>query len=161
MAIGADHRWLSYVLAAGLMLAPAVLRAQSEGPAIVPPNLAAAAAQYRHALEEYNRAQSGLRRGRQRLLAFGHRKAPIAQLQARARRGVSLEDYVLDQPPVYTGPPKPRNPLGPEAPAHRVYVPVVADFLAAAATGIQVQPAAAAERQRVQTRLCRSRPPPD
>ena len=36
------------------------------------------------------------------------------------------------QPPVYSGPPKPRNPLKPEAPPQRVYVPVVADFLSAA-----------------------------
>ena len=52
---------------------------------------------------------------------------------AKRARGepVAIEDYVLDQPPVYTGPPKPRNPLRPEAP-HPVYVPVVADFLAAA-----------------------------
>ena len=45
---------------------------------------------------------------------------------------LSLDDYVLAQPPVYSGPPKPRNPLQPEVPPHRVYVPVVADFLSAA-----------------------------
>ena len=46
---------------------------------------------------------------------------------------VSIDDYVLTQPPVYTGPPRPRDPSKPaeEAPP-RVYVPVVADFLAAA-----------------------------
>lgn len=48
---------------------------------------------------------------------------------------VALEDYVLDQPPVYGGPPKPVDPAAPapEPPsAERRYIPVVADFLRAA-----------------------------
>jgi hypothetical protein len=40
---------------------------------------------------------------------------------------LSVNDYVLAQPPVYTGPPNPGK-----RPPHPVYVPVVADFLAAA-----------------------------
>ena len=47
---------------------------------------------------------------------------------------------MLDQPPVYTGPPKPRNPLKPEVPSHPVYVPVVADFLAAAQQEFKFSP---------------------
>ncbi len=46
---------------------------------------------------------------------------------------ISLDDYVLTQPPVYTGPPKPRDPSKPEAAqTPPPYVPVVTDFLAAA-----------------------------
>ena len=49
------------------------------------------------------------------------------------RDGTLLDDYVLAQPPVYTGPPRPRDPTQPpEAAPLRPYVPVVADFLAAA-----------------------------
>jgi hypothetical protein len=53
------------------------------------------------------------------------------------RRGgepVGLDDYVLAQPPVYAGPPRPVDPSAPDQPPPRPpYIPVVADFLAAAA----------------------------
>jgi len=140
MAIGADHRWLSFVLAAGLMLAPAVLQAQSEGPAIVPPNLAAAAAQYRRALEEYNSARQAYT-----AVAGAYWRSITEKRQLRNSKrahgeALALGDYVLDQPPVYTGPPKPRNPLQPEAPERPPYVPVVADFLAAALSEFKFSP---------------------
>jgi hypothetical protein len=45
---------------------------------------------------------------------------------------IVLDDYVLTQPPVYTGPPQPVNPAAPKTPTPKVYVPVVADFLNAA-----------------------------
>jgi hypothetical protein len=45
---------------------------------------------------------------------------------------VALDDYVLTQPPKYTGPPRPVNPEAPQEKPPRPYVPVVADFLAAA-----------------------------
>jgi hypothetical protein len=45
---------------------------------------------------------------------------------------VALDDYVLTQPPKYTGPPRPVNPEAPHEKPPRAYVPVVADFLAAA-----------------------------
>jgi hypothetical protein len=48
---------------------------------------------------------------------------------------------VLLQPPVYTGPPKPQNPsLPPQPPKPPPYVPVVADFLAAALNEFQFSP---------------------
>ena len=53
----------------------------------------------------------------------------------RNHEPVGLNDYVLTQPPVYTGPPKPpeyvpkRDPTKPP----RAPIPVVADFLKAAA----------------------------
>jgi hypothetical protein len=43
-----------------------------------------------------------------------------------------LDDYVLTQPPVYSGPPRPRDPLKPQENQPPPYVPVVSDFLAAA-----------------------------
>ena len=44
---------------------------------------------------------------------------------------LSIDDYVLTQPPVYTGPPRPRDPSKPaETAPPPPYVPVVSDFLA-------------------------------
>ena len=64
---------------------------------------------------------------------------------AKRRDGqpVSLDDYVLVQPPVYAGPKRPVNPE-PEEKEHverpRKYIPVVADLLKAAATQYQFTP---------------------
>ena len=60
---------------------------------------------------------------------------------ARAARQSRIDDYVLVQPPVYTGPPKPQNPsLPPVPPPRPPYVPVVADFLAAAQQEFKFSP---------------------
>jgi hypothetical protein len=45
----------------------------------------------------------------------------------RAREEPTLDQYVVEQPPLYTGPPKPQDPEKPHAAPE--YVPVVADFL--------------------------------
>jgi len=107
--------------------------AQNAGSAVaLSPELAAAMAQYRRALEEYNRAWQ---RYTAASSAYWNQISEKRQLRnAKRARGepVSISDYVLTQPPVYTGPPKPRNPLKPEVPPPRIYVPVVADFVAAA-----------------------------
>ena len=51
----------------------------------------------------------------------------------RNNQTVQIDDYVLTQPPVYTGPPKPANlPRIPQQ-APPVYVPVIADFVNSAA----------------------------
>lgn len=43
---------------------------------------------------------------------------------------LSLDNYVLAQPPAYQGPPEPKNPAGSQKPPPlRSYVPIVADFL--------------------------------
>ena len=54
---------------------------------------------------------------------------------------LALDDYVLDQPPVYSGPPKPRDPSKlAEPPTLPPYVPVVADFLVAALNEFKFAP---------------------
>jgi len=125
MAIVPARLCLRFLLAAGLVLSPVMLRAQS---AVI----SAALAQYHQALETYNRAQQiyAAVAG-----AYWHSITEKRQLRnAKRARGeaLAIDDYVLDQPPTYTGPPRPRNPLQPEAPPHRAYVPVVTDLLAAA-----------------------------
>jgi hypothetical protein len=51
-----------------------------------------------------------------------------------AHEEILVDDYVLTQPPVYSGPEKPVNPAGPpeKPPAVRARIPVVADFVRAA-----------------------------
>jgi len=121
-----------------LVLERAALHAQSGQQ--LPPDLAAAMAQYRRALDAYNTAHDAYAAA-----AGAYWNAVAAKRQLRnAKRAqgepLTIDDYVLTQPPVYTGPPKPRNPIKPEVPPRPVYVPVVADFLAAAQTEFRFTP---------------------
>ncbi len=62
---------------------------------------------------------------------------------AKRRNGETIvaEDYVLTQPPVYSGPPKPVDPSAPaKPPTPRKPLPVVADFLANAQEHFQFMP---------------------
>ena len=66
----------------------------------------------------------------------------------RDRVAISVNDYVLQQPPLYEGPPRPRdpNPAEPDGVARpRKPLPVAADFLRAAATEFQFSPQRASE----------------
>jgi hypothetical protein len=93
---------------------------------------AAAMAQYRRALEDYNKARSSYAAiARAYWTSISERRQLRNGKRARGEQ-LAISDYVLAQPPVYTGPPKPVNPLKPEAPPSRAYVPVVVDFLTAA-----------------------------
>ncbi|MFZ3308866.1 MAG: hypothetical protein WA280_05785 [Xanthobacteraceae bacterium] len=99
------------------------------------------------AIEQYHRALDGYDRAHAiyaaAASAYWHEVATKRQARnAKRARGdpLSIDDYVLAQPPVYSGPPKPRNPLAPQAPVRPVYVPVVADFLAAAAREFKFVP---------------------
>ena len=123
-------------LLAGLLTAAALgmqpAAAQSNQTNAAPAELAAAMAQYRRALDAYNVAHE-----RYAAIANAYWSSIVDKRKSRnakraAGEALAIDDYVLDQPPVYSGPPKPKNPLKPEAPEHRVPVPVVADFLAAA-----------------------------
>ena len=131
-----SYRWCC-LLAAGLFIAVATLRISSaESPVVQPVDApvdpAAAMAQYRRALEDYNKAWQSYS------VATGSYWNSIAEKRklrnAKRAQGetLSIDDYMLAQPPVYKGPPKPKNPIKPELPPRRVYVPVVNDFLAAA-----------------------------
>ncbi|HEY6254993.1 MAG TPA: hypothetical protein VIY51_04285 [Xanthobacteraceae bacterium] len=61
-------------------------------------------------------------------------KRRLRNAKRHSGKEIVIEDYVLTQPPVYAGPPRPVDPSAPTAPPpRRPSVPVVADFLAAAA----------------------------
>ncbi len=101
--------------------------------AVAAPDIAAAMVQYRRALAEYQSAHASYA-----AVADSYwRSIGETRRLRRAKRAnhetITLDDYVLAQPPVYAGPPKPRDPSKPpEAAPLPPYVPVVADFLAAA-----------------------------
>lgn len=68
------------------------------------------------------------------------RRSRIAK--RRNNETVVVSDYVLTQPPVYSGPPMPVDPSGapPPPPPPRAPIPVVADFLSNAMTHFQFAP---------------------
>jgi hypothetical protein len=135
MEIG-QHRYLHYLLA-GLLLARAALGVQSafgqsDQTIGAPGNPAAVMEQYRRALDAYNAAHDKYAAVANAYWSSISEKRKLRNAKRADGEALAIDDYVLDQPPVYTGPPKPRNPFKPETPGHRADVPVVADFVAAA-----------------------------
>ena len=106
---------------------------------------------------EYQAGARGVRRGRRRLLEpdlprSGAAATPSGAIGSRS----TLDDYVLTQPPVYTGPKRPVNPE-PEPrsrAARRKADSGGRRSLQAAARAIPVHAAAAGQRSRIQARLC-------
>jgi hypothetical protein len=131
------------LLVAGLVISLATPRmASAESPAaplgVTPPVVAppadpaAAMAQYRRAFDEYNRAWQSYSVAASSYWNSIVEKRKVRNAKRASGEAVSIDDYVLTQPPVYRGPPKPQNPFKPEVPPRPPYVPVVNDFLAAA-----------------------------
>jgi hypothetical protein len=92
---------------------------------------------YQRALRAYTAAHTAFEEAAG---AYWHQVSAKRHLRIRKRRDrqdIRADDYVLTQPPAYSGPPEPVNPAAPpqeKPPVVREYVPVVADFLAAAKT---------------------------
>src|SRR5438128_7243869 len=94
-----------------------------------------AMAEYRRKLREYEEARAPIdaywnlisekRRGR--------------NAKRRAGQQITLDDYVLTQPPVYTGPRKPVDPSAPERPPRKA-LPMVPDLVQAASEQFQFTP---------------------
>ena len=95
---------------------------------------AAAMAEYRRKLEEYTAARRKYEAEADAYWSLVAEKRRLRQAKLRNHQETVLADYVLTQPPIYSGPPKPVDPSAPveEVPPKK-YVPVVADFLRAAA----------------------------
>jgi hypothetical protein len=149
-----QDRCLRCLLAASIILSPVALRAQSADGGKEPASasssaqssaVAAAMAQYRRALAEYLTAQASYAAAAEAYWRSIAEKRRLRSTKRANHEQVLLDDYVLMQPPVYTGPPKPRDPSKPYEevpPAPAIYVPVVADFLAAAITEFKFAPRA-------------------
>jgi hypothetical protein len=135
------HLGRHYLLAAVLSIALTAFAvpwaspasAQNAGSAVgLSPELASAMAQYHRALDEYNKARQSYAAASDAYWNLISEKRQLRNTKRARGEQLSITDYVLVQPPVYTGPPKPQNPLKPELPSRPAYVPVVADFVAAA-----------------------------
>ena len=113
------------LLAAGLLLATQVVHAQP--PAMTTADYQARLAQYQAARSAYEAEATAY------WDAIGEKRR-ARNAKRRDHLPISLDDYVLTQPPIYTGPPRPVDPSAPAPPpAERPEIPVVGDFLKNAA----------------------------
>src|SRR5260370_6096781 len=95
---------------------------------------AAAMAEYRRKLEEYTAARQKYEAEADAYWSSVAEKRRLRQAKLRKNQAIVLADYVLAQPPIYSGPPKPLDPSAPiQAAPPKKYVPAVADLLRAAA----------------------------
>jgi hypothetical protein len=109
------------LLAAGLLLAAQVVHAQ-------PP--AMTTADYQARLAQYQAARSAYEAEATAYWDAVGEKRRARNAKRRDHLPIGLDDYVLTQPPIYTGPPRPADPNAPAPPpAERPEIPVVADFL--------------------------------
>lgn len=88
-------------------------------------------------------------------------KRRIRNAKRRANQPILLDDYVLDQPPVYSGPPRPVDPSAPPGPkpGEPPPIPVIADFLRHAKTQfgfVPDQPDSELEFKRAYARFARA-----
>ena len=116
----------------------------------------AAASDYEAKLAEYERIHGAYQAEADAYWQTVANERRIRNAKRRAHERIVLQDYVLTQPPVYSGPPRPFDPNAPREPQpERPEIPVVADFLAAAAEQwhfVPDQPANDAEFKRAYAR---------
>jgi hypothetical protein len=111
-------------------------------PELPAPELAAAMAQYLQELREYANAQQTYTAASQAYWASIAQKRKLRTSKRANSEELTIDDYILTQPPVYSGPPQPINPSVPKerVPPAPAFVPVVGDFLAAAAQEFHFSP---------------------
>jgi hypothetical protein len=145
-AIRRSHGYLALAL---LLTAPAAIEAPAL-PAATADAMAQAAstqaiAEYRLRLKQYLEARSAFEAEASAYWTSIADKRRGRNAKRRDHQAIALDDYVLTQPPVYSGPKRPQNPQ-PEAeeprepPRERKYIPVVADLIKAAADHFQWTP---------------------
>jgi hypothetical protein len=131
------------LVVADLPLAPSLAAAQA---ATATP---AAVAEYHRKLKEYLAAREAFDAEAVAYWEQISAKRRIRNAKRRNREQVVVDDYVLTQPPVYTGPKRPVNPQPQEEPERQRKpprpIPVVADLLRAAAEQFQFVPERADE----------------
>jgi len=103
-----------------------------------------AIAEYRRKLREYQEARAAFEQEASAYWNSIAEKRRGRNAKRRERQAIALDDYVLTQPPVYSGPKRPVNPSPtpsePTEPRVRKQIPVVADLLKAAAEHFQFTP---------------------
>jgi hypothetical protein len=98
-----------------------------------------AIAEYRRKLKEYQAARDAFEEQAGPYWASITEKRRGRNAKRRNRQQITLDDYVLTHPPLYTGPKRPVDPEPQERP-ERKPIPVVSDLLKAAAEEFQFTP---------------------
>ncbi|MGB8103275.1 MAG: hypothetical protein WCF47_03285, partial [Pseudolabrys sp.] len=112
------------LLATGMLMAAPVARAQP----------AAAITDYQAKLAQYQVARATYEAEASAYWDAVAEKRRARNTKRREHLPIGLDDYVLTQPPVYSGPAQPIDPHAPaQPPPERPEIPVVADFLKNAA----------------------------
>src|SRR3982751_5861445 len=103
---------------------------------------AQAMAEYKRKLQEYLEARGAFEQEATAYWSSISEKRRARNAKRRERQQITLDDYVLTQPPLYDGPKRPVDPSPqPETPPReRRALPVVADFVKAAAEHFQFTP---------------------
>ena len=132
-------RSFAWLLAAGLLMSGEWSFAQSlpGGPK------ATTADSYRAKAEEYARARRIFDDESGAYWRSITEKRRVRIAKRRNNEPIALDDYVLTQPPVYQGPPRPVDPAAPDRDPtvpRKPDIPVVADFLKAAAEQFRFVP---------------------
>src|ERR1700724_3116850 len=103
-----------------------------------------AIAEYRHKLKEYLAARAAFEEEAGAYWSSISEKRRGRNAKRREHQAIALDDYVLTQPPVYTGPKRRVTPQPeaeePREPHERKHIPVVADLVKAAADYFQWAP---------------------
>ena len=137
------------LLVAALALPLLAVRASASDPPSLSPDVRGAMAQtaspevildYRRRLKEYLEARDAFEQEAGVYWSDISAKRKGRNAKRRAHQEITLDDYVLVQPPVYSGPKRPVNPapeIEPEPPRReRKHIPVVGDLLKAAQLGL-------------------------
>ena len=119
-------------LALGTLIVVALMSAASaQTPSVTPEQMA----EYRAKLDEYNAARAAYQVQATPYWAAVKARRAARFAKRRAHGEIALDDYVLTQPPQYTGP---KKPVDPSSTAREV--PMVADFLQHAAVEFDFVP---------------------
>ena len=125
---------LSGLAAVSAAKSPIVSATAAKPATATTPSQAAAVADYRRKLAEYIAAHRKYESVANAYWSLIASKRRIRNAKRHGNKEILIEDYVLIQPPVYAGPPKPVDPSAPAVNTPpRARVPVVADFLQSAA----------------------------
>jgi hypothetical protein len=143
-------RSCSGYLALALLLTASPARAIDAAPPPPPATAGAMAqaaspqaiAEYRRKLREYQEARAEFEQEAGAYWSAITEKRRGRNAKRRERQPIGLDDYVLTQPPLYSGPKRPVNPEPEpeEKRRERKAIPVVADFLKAASEHFQFVP---------------------
>src|SRR5438034_4589923 len=138
--------FVALALLAGAPLAVAMDAAEQLPPSAIDTMAQAASpqaiAEYRRKLKEYQDARAAFEEEAGAYWSSISERRKGRNAKRRERQTIALDDYVLTQPPVYSGPKRPVNPEPEEEkpPRERKPIPVVADLLKAAADNFQFVP---------------------